>query len=94
MHTFHIAVTAAMALCGIGALVAIYGPAPYLLPLSFYFGLWALIAAIIIALTLALILIVRAVNKEARPFLQRTWLGLANGTVALVFLAWFAVYAS
>ena len=51
-------------------------------------------AAIIIALTLALILVVRAVNREAKPFLRRTWLGLANGAVATVFLAWFVVYAS
>ena len=83
-----------MALCGLGALTAIYGPVPYLLGISFYFGLWVLMAAMLIALTLALILIVRAANKEAKPFLQRTWLGLANGTVAAVFLAWFVIYAS
>ena len=78
MHAFHIAVTGAMALCGIGALVGMYGPAPYLLPISFYVGLWVLMAAILIATTLALILIVRAVNKEGAAFLSRTWVGLAN----------------
>jgi hypothetical protein len=94
MHAFHVAVTVAMAMCGIGALIAIYWPVPNLLALSFYLGLWALMAAIIIALMLALILIVRAVNKEAKPFLRRTWLGLANGTIAVVFLAWFLAYVS
>jgi hypothetical protein len=94
MHAFHIAVTVVMAVFGLAALAAIYGPVPYLLAISFYFGLWVLTAAIIIALTLVLILIVRAVNKEAKPFLRRTWLGLANGTVAVVFLGWFAIYVS
>ena len=94
MHAFHIAVTVAMALCGIGALVGMYWPVPILLPISFYFGLWVLMIAIVIAVTLALVLIVRAVNKKARPFLVRTWLGLANGAVALVFLAWYSVYLS
>jgi hypothetical protein len=94
MHALHIAVTVGMALCGIGALVGMYGPAPYLLPISFYLGLWVLVAAILIAATLALILIVRAVNKEGAAFLTRTWVGLANGVVALAFLAWYSLYMS
>ena len=83
-----------MALCGIGALIGMYSSAAYLLPISFYFGLWTLMIAIVVAATLALILIVRVVNKQARLFLARTWLGLANGTVALFFLAWYSVYLS
>jgi hypothetical protein len=94
MHGFHIAMTVAMALCGIGALVGMYGPVPGLLVTSFYFGLWTLMIAIVVAATLGLILIVRAMNKQARLFLARTWLGLANGTVALLFLAWYSVYLS
>jgi len=94
MHATHIAVTAAMAVCGLGALIAIYGRMPQLLGISFYLGLWVLIAAMIIALALTLVLAVCAAKKQARPFLKRAWLGLVNGAVALLFLMWFAAHAS
>ena len=94
MHWAHVVVTSAMAACAAAALLAIYGPVPQLLGISFYLGLCALIVAMLIALALALMLIVRAVRREAVPFLKLTWLGLANGALALLFLAWFAAYAS
>ena len=94
MHPFHIAMTVLMALCGSAALLAVYGPVPYLLAISFYVGLWVITAAILIALVIGLILIVRAVNRDAGPLLKRAWLGLANGTVGLAFLAWFVAHVS
>ena len=83
-----------MAACGLAALVARYGPVPYLLAISFYLGLWVIIAAILIALVVAPILIARIANKNAAPFLKQAWLALANGTVGLAFLAWFAAHVS
>jgi hypothetical protein len=94
MHALHIAVTALMAACGLAALVARFGPVPDLMAISFYLGLWVIIAAVLIALVVGLVLIVRIASKNAAPFLKQTWLALANGIVGLAFLAWFAVHVS
>ena len=89
MHPAHICVSVAAGLCGIGALVGYYGPIPGLLFPSVFFGWWATMGAMLIALVLAIVVVCRAFSKTARPLIERHWLGLLNGGVALVFWVFF-----
>ena len=88
------AVTVFMGLCGVGALLALSGTAPGLIGISFFLGWWATIGAIVIALVLAVVLAGQAEKGNGRAFFKRSWLGLANGTAALVFWVLFIAYAS
>ena len=94
MHPAHMAVTVFMGLCGAGALLALSGMAPGLIAISFFFGWWATIGAIVIALVVAVVLAGQAGKGKGRAFFRRSWLGLANGAVALVFWVLFIAYAS
>jgi hypothetical protein len=94
MHAAHIAMTAFMALCGLGAILAFLGIAPALIGISMFMGWWATMGAMLIAIVLAVVLADRALKGKARSFMQHSWLGLTNGAVALVFWVWFIAYAS
>jgi len=59
-----------------------------------FMGWWVTIGAMLIAVVLAVVLADRASKGKARSFMQHSWLGLANGGVALVFWAWFILYVS
>ena len=94
MHPAHMAVAVLMGICGAGALLALSGIAPQFIAVWFFFGWWATIGAIVIALVLAVLLAGQAEKGKGRAFFRRSWLGLANGTVALVFWVLFIAYAS
>jgi hypothetical protein len=89
MHPAHVGVSIIAALCGIGALIGHYGPIPGLLFPSVFFGWWATMGAMLIALILAIVVIYRAFSKTARPLIARHWLGFLNGGVALIFWVFF-----
>lgn len=89
MHPAHIGVSIAAGLCGIGALIGHYGPIPGLLFPSVFFGWWATMGAILIALVLVILATYRMFSKTARPLIARHWLGLLNGGVALIFWVFF-----
>jgi hypothetical protein len=92
MHLANIAVTVFMGACGVGALLAFSGIAPSLIAISFFLGWWATIGAMVIAIILAVILAGQAEKGRGRVFFKRSWLGLANGAVALVFWVLFIAY--
>ena len=94
MHAAHIAVTVFMAMCAAGALLALSGAAPGLLAISMYLGWWATVGAVLISLAVVAILIARIQANAAGAYLKRSWLALANGLVALVFLGWFVTHVS
>ena len=89
MAPFHVVVTLAMAACGIGALFGEIRGNGNLLWLSFFTGYWVTLAAIVTGFVLVIVLIYRAFRRNARPLFLRSWLGVANGVVALVFWVWF-----
>jgi hypothetical protein len=89
-----VALTGFMGLCGIGALLALSGIAPGLVGISFFLGWWATMAAIVVAVVLAVMLAGQAEKGNGQAFFRRSWLGLANGAVALVFWVVFIAYAS
>jgi uncharacterized membrane protein len=66
-----------------------YGLIPGLLFPSVFFGWWATMGAMLIALVLAIVVTYRAFSNTARPLIARHWLGLLNGGVALVFWVFF-----
>ena len=94
MHPGHIAVSAVCLLCGLSAVVGYLVPSPGLLGSGVFFGYWATLAAIVIAIFVAGLLLDRARKGQAQPFIRRSWLGLANGGVALMFWLWVIAYGS
>jgi len=94
MHPAHIAVTAFMALCGAGAVLAVSGAAPGLLGISMYLGWWATVGAALIGLFVVGVLMFRAGTEGAKFYFRRSWLALANAVVAVAFLGWFVGHVS
>jgi hypothetical protein len=94
MHAAHIAIAVFMGLCGLGALLALSGTAPKLLGISMFMGWWATVGAMVVAVVLAVVLTARISEGKGGAFIQRSWLGFANGIVAFVFWVWFIAYAS
>ena len=94
MHLAHVAITAFMVLCGLGALLALSGTAPKLIGISMFMGWWATVGAMFVAVVLAVVYAARISSGNGRSFLRRSWLGFANGIVALVFWVWFLANAS
>jgi hypothetical protein len=83
MHPFNVVVTISLALCGAGALVGFALHQPGLIGVSVFFGYWATLCAIAIALLLTIILLYRSMSGTARPLFRRSWLGLVNGAIAI-----------
>ena len=94
MHPAYVAITGFMGVCGVGAVLALSGIAPGLVGISFFLGWWATMAAMVVAVILAVILAAQAEKGKGRAFFMRSWLGLANGAVALVFWVLFIAYAN
>ena len=94
MHAAHIAMTVFMSLCGLGALLALAGTAPKLIGISFFMGWWATVGAVLVAIVLGVILAHRISQGKGWSFIRHSWLGFANGAVALVFWVWFIAYAT
>jgi hypothetical protein len=84
MHPFHIGVSVAMALCGVGALIGYFHPSSNLLGISVFLGWWVTVAAMLIAFAIAVVLVFRFLAKNAHGILLHSWLGLINGVVASV----------
>jgi len=89
MAPFHLAVTLALAACGVGALVGSIQQNGSLLWLSYFTGYWVTLAAMAIGFVLVIVLTYRAFLSNARSMFSRSWLGVANGIVALIFWGWF-----
>jgi hypothetical protein len=89
MHPAHIVVSVTTVLCGIGALIGNFWPNHGLLAASVFFGWWATMVAMLIALVMGIVFAYRAFLKSARPLFARHWLALLNGGVAFVFWVLF-----
>ena len=94
MQPTHIAVSVACLLSGLSALAGYLLPSPGLLGAGVYFGYWATLGAMLISVFLVGVLIDRARVGAGRLFIRRSWLGLVNGAVALVFWVWVIGYDS
>ena len=82
MRRLNIAITTVLMLCGVGLLGGFVLHQPAVLAASVILGTVAMTCAAAFALVLLVVLLSRSLSGTARPFLQRSWLGLVNGAVA------------
>jgi hypothetical protein len=87
MRRLNIAITTVLVLCGIGLLSGLALHQPALLAASVVIGTVAMTCAAVIALVLLAVLLSRSFSGTARPFLERSWLGLVNGAAAVAIWA-------
>jgi hypothetical protein len=87
MPRLNIAITTVLVLCGIGLLGGLALHQPALLAASVVIGTVAMTCAAVVALVLLAVLLSRSLSGTARPFLERSWLGLVNGAVAVAIWA-------
>jgi len=83
MNRFHLAVSVALVITGFGAIVGFFDERPELLVAGLYFGYWAMLVAIIVAIFLVLLLLIRSFTGSAAQLWKRQWLGVVNGILAV-----------
>ena len=73
--------------CGALAAVGLGYGIPAALMTGIYFGYFATMGAILVALFVGGSAAARALSGAAKPYIERHWLALANGAVSLAFYA-------
>lgn len=87
MHPTHVAISIACLLCGSLAAFGLSYQVPALVASGVYFGYFATIGAILVALFIGGSAAARAFSNAAKPYLARHWLALLNGGVSVAFYA-------
>ena len=82
MNRFHVAVSIALAIIGVGALIG-YFAKPDMLWAWMYLGYWVTLIAVVVAFPVGLLLLIRSFTGAAIPLWKDQWLGLVNGILAL-----------
>jgi len=88
MNRFHVAVSIALAIIGVGALIG-YFAKPDMLWAWMYLGYWVTLIAVVVAFPVGLLLLIRSFTGAAIPLWKDQWLGLVNGILALG--SWVAI---
>ena len=95
MNRFHLVVSAVNIVAGLSFALLLWvrpeGEHPVWASFSVVGGYIANVFAVLVAVVVGILLVVRTLKGEARPFLKRHWLGLFNGLFVLLF--WTALFS-
>jgi hypothetical protein len=89
MHRFHIAVSVVNIVAGLSFALLLWARPenehPVWAGFSVVGGYFANVLAVSVAVVIGILLVVRTVKGEVRPFLNKHWLGLFNGLFVIAF---------
>lgn len=94
MHRFHFIVSVVNIVAGFSLALLLRvrpeGEHPTWAAVTVVGGYSANVLAVLVAVVVGILLVVRAVKGEARPFLNKHWLGLFNGLFVIAF--WIVLF--